>query len=311
MSQLKVVVTGGLGFIGSNVVENLLQKDYKVRIVDRHSDSSLFDGIKNVEIFQGDIREPDFAHHAIQGADSIIHLAALINVDYSIDAPRAFWENNVYGTFNIIDGVRREEKIKKLVYMSTCEVYGNIPVGKVKEDFPDPKPRSPYAASKFAAERYCLTYYITYGKPDVVIIRGFNTFGPRQKPGARGAVIPIFITRVLEDKPPLIFGDGMQVRDYVYVEDMVEGIVRALEKEGIGGEVINLPTGKEHTILGIANKIINYCGKNNLEPKFISPRKGELRRSVGDGSKARYLLGWSPRISFDEGLKRTIEYFKN
>ncbi|MFX0132123.1 MAG: GDP-mannose 4,6-dehydratase [Candidatus Hodarchaeota archaeon] len=305
-----VVVTGGLGFIGSHVVENLLMRDFKVRIIDRRLDSNLFIDKNNVELIRGDIRNPDFTYEAIKGADYVIHMAALINVDQSIDAPRAFWDNNVYGTFNLIESIRREPKIKKIIYMSTCEIYGNIVKNKANEKFPDPVPRSPYAASKFAAERYCMAYYLTFGKPEIVIIRGFNTFGPRQRSGARGAVIPIFINRVLQRKPPLIFGDGKQTRDFVYVVDMAEGIVRALEKDGIGGEVINLATGKEHTIQEVATKIIKYCDIDDVVPKFVAPRPGELRRSVGDWSKAKKLLNWNPKHSFDEGLMNTIEYIK-
>lgn len=237
----------------------------------------------------------------------IIHLAALINVDHSIQTPLPFYKTNVQGTMNLLEAIRHEPSVKKLVYMSTFEVYGNVLNGKASEETPC-DPRSPYASSKYAAERYCLSYYTTYKKPEITIIRGANTYGPRQTYGVRGAAIAIFITKILDGNPPVIFGDGNQSRDYVYVKDMAKGIADASLKMGIGGEIINLCSGKTITVKEIALKILEETG-STLKPIYEKARAGEIKGSCGDPSKALKLLGWKAETPFDEGLRETIEYY--
>ena len=241
---------------------------------------------------------------------SILHLAALINVDQSISEPRIFLDVNVQGTFNILE-VARRKGIPRFLYMSTCEVYGNIPEGRANESH-SLNPLSPYAASKFAAERYALAYSYTYDTPVISIVRGFNQFGPRQAWGKYGAVIPKFITALLAGEPVRIFGTGGQTRDYVYVKDTVRGIADIFAKDQPTGEIINLATGTEQSIKSVAEKVCLIAEKNPDEwLKYDVGRPGELMRSCGDFSKAKGLIGWEPQTSFDDGLRETFHWYKN
>jgi len=307
-----ILVTGGCGFVGSHVVERLIGKGHEVGIISRPlcKHENIRHLLPKVKLYNGDIRDTKIFDEVVKkekDVDCIVHIAALINVDESIKTPRPFWEVNVGGTFNVIECARKQDA--KVLYMSTCEVYGNIPVGKADETHLT-NPCSPYAASKLAADRYCFAYHHTYGLP-VTIIRGFNIYGPRQSAATYGAVIPKFITRVLGGQPPLVFGDGLQTRDYVFVEDVADGIVKAIDKNEFSGDVINLATGVDHTIKSVAEKVIDACGKGGkMEPEFVEARPGEMRRSVGDASKAKRVLGWTPKVGFDEGLKKTVEFFR-
>lgn len=263
----------------------------------------------HVELIKGNICDLDICKKAVDGCEIVSHLAALISVDHSIKQPRPFWEVNVGGTFNMLEAAASAE-IDRFHYMSSCEIYGNIPAPtNADENYPICIPRSPYAASKYAAESYCQAYHATYGFP-VVIIRPFNVFGPRQNPGARGAVIAKFITGVINGEPPLIFGDGKQSRDWTFVGNIVEGVFRALVSKKSIGETINLCNGIGRSVKEVAFKIIDLCGKKGkVDAKYIQARPGELFRSVGDYSKAKKILNWQPKIGFEEGLKRTIDFF--
>lgn len=307
---MKVLVTGGAGFIGSHVIERLLSLDHDVvtTIIDIDKPGKVDHLLEEIDFMEGDIRHYDDCVRAVRGVDCIIHLAALINVDHSIQVPLDFYETNVRGTMNLLEAVRNEPSVKKFVYMSTCEVYGNKLEGQLKETgLCDP--RSPYAASKYAAERYCLSYYHTYKKPEITIVRGFNTFGPRQSYGVRGAVIAIFVTNVLNGIAPTIFGSGNQQRDYVPVGDMARGIVSAVLTRDLGGEIINLASGKSISINEIATTVLQLLGSVQ-KPNYIHSRAGEVMRSCGDPSKAKELLDWEVKKNFLEGLKDTIEYFR-
>ena len=306
---MKVLVTGGAGFIGSHVVERLLELGHEVVVVlDKVCPGNVWHLGNEIKLVKGDIRNFEDCREAVKGVDTIIHLAALIHVDRSIQEPLEFYETNVRGTMNLLEAVRHEPSVKKFVYMSTAEVYGNIPWGLFKEtDLCDA--RSPYAASKYAGERYCLSYYHTYGVPEITIIRGFNTFGPRQRYGSKGAVIAIFIVSVLMGKPPVIYGTGEQRRDYVYVRDMAKGIVKAALTPGLGGKIINLASGWTQSINEIAEEVLKVTD-SKLKPERINARPGEVMRSCGDARKAFLLLGWRPETSFANGLQETVEYFR-
>lgn len=308
---MKVLVTGGAGFIGSHVVDRLLELGNEVIVVfDKNKPSKLAHREHEVSWVHGDIRDYQQCVKAVKDIEGVIHLAALINVDESIQTPLPFYETNVQGTMNLLEAIRHEPSVKKFVCMSSFEVYGNVLDGKAGEDRTLCDPRSPYASSKYAAERYCLSYYATCKKPEITIVRGANTYGPRQTYGVGGAVIAIFITKILNGSPPVIFGDGNQSRDYVYVKDMAEGIADASLKMDIGGEIINLCSGKTITIKEIALKILEETG-SILKPIYEKTRAGEIKRSCGDPSKALTLLGWKAKTPFDEGLRETIAYYRD
>jgi len=206
---------------------------------------------------------------------------------------------------NLLEACRRNDA--NFIQMSTCEVLGNIPEGKANEEYPFKQPRSPYASSKYAAESYCFAYQSTYDIP-INVVRCFNLFGPRQKSGQKGAVIPIFIDTVLKGHPPLVYGQGEQTRDYTDARDVVKGIATLLESD-YEGELFHLCSGNEISVRELSCKIIEACGVVK-RPVHIEGRPGELMRSVGDYSKAKNLLKWSPEIPFDETISDMIQYFR-
>ncbi|GAG81122.1 unnamed protein product, partial [marine sediment metagenome] len=243
---MKIAVLGGYGFIGSHVCDQLLERGLQVLVIGRchHNPLSNINHIiahKDVEFKQADIRDFKSIEKTIKNCDAIMNYAALINVDESNQSPRLFFDVNVLGAFNVLE-LARKMNIPTL-YKSSSEVFGHVPYpDKANENYPQ-VPRSPYAISKLCAERYNIVYHLTYDLP-VTISRGFNTYGPRQNAGKFGAVIPKFITRVLDNKPPMIFGDGLQTRDYVFVKDMAQADVMILEAliDGKipGGETFNI-----------------------------------------------------------------------
>ncbi|MFC2017365.1 dTDP-glucose 4,6-dehydratase [Chloroflexota bacterium] len=309
---MSIVVTGGFGFIGSHLVEELVQRGHEVKVIGLPCHLENLEAVQErSKLIRLDIRDRDAVNKAIDlEVEGVLHLAALINVDQSIESPEQFFETNVAATLDIME-VMRKKSIPKLLYMSTCEVYGNIPQGKADENYPT-NPRSPYAASKFAADRYLLAYAYTYDKPRITVIRGFNQYGPRQNAGQGGAVIPRFITKLLDGQKIQLYGDGHQTRDYLYVKDTVRGIADAFEKNLPTGEVINLGTGVDTSIRDIAIALCKLTGK---EPEryieFVRERPGELMRSCGDYSKAKRLLAWEPVVSFEQGLSLTFDWYSN
>ena len=305
---MKILVTGGAGFLGSHICDMLLKTGHEVSVLDRMCPGKVGHLIDEIGFVCGDLRKIEDCREAVRDVDAIIHLAALINVDHSIREPLEFYETNVRGTMNLLEAARHEPSVKKLVYMSTAEVYGSSE-GLLKETALCDT-RSPYAASKYAGERYCLSYHYTYDEPEITIIRGFNMYGPRQSYGSKGAVIAIFTTLALMGKPPVIFGSGEQCRDYVYVKDMARGVIEATMLEGLGGEIINLASGKTVTVNDIAKTVLELTGSKH-EIDYASARPGELFKSCGDADKARRLLGWAPEVGFYEGLQDTVEYFKS
>ncbi len=303
---MQVLVTGANGNLGNYVCEELVRGGHVVRAMTHYNTHNITRLRNKVEIVKADIRFQDECREAADGCDGIIHLAACIHVDRSRHHPLLFYETNVRGTMNMLEACRREDA--KFVHMSTCEVLGNIPEGKADEGYSVKHPCSPYGSSKHAAESYCYAYHETYGLP-INIVRGFNLFGPRQKPGGKGAVIPIFIEQVLRGQPPTIYGSGEQTRDYVDVRDVSRGIRSVLESE-YRGELFHLCTGVETSINTLAEKVIAACNAE-MVPVHVDGRPGELMRSVGDYSKAKRMLGWGPQLSFDETLREVVEYLSS
>jgi UDP-glucose 4-epimerase len=236
-------------------------------------------------------------------------LAAQIHVDRSIIEPRETYETNVLGTLNILELARRYD-IEKVIYASTSEIYGSAQYVPMDEKHPL-DPMHPYGASKLAADRMCHAYIQTYGT-NICIARFFNTYGGRQKDTGYGGAISIFTKRVMSGRPPIIFGDGKQSRDYLYIADAVRAYEAILESKRAIREPINFGTGKDVTIIAIANKIINMFGmKDKIKPVHVAPRPGEVIKLVADNTKAKEIVGWQPRYSFDQGLKSFADWYRN
>ena len=312
------LVTGGAGFIGSNIVEALVRQGKSVRVLDNCATGKLsnLEGIINqIEFIQGDIRDLSVVREAVKDVDYVLHQAALPSVPRSVDDPIATNEVNVTGTLNVLVAAR-DAKVKRVVYASSSSAYGNSPVLPKREDMPA-NPISPYAISKYAGEQYCRVFYSLYGL-ETVVLRYFNVFGPRQSPNSQyAAAIPIFINSFLEGKPPTIFGDGEQSRDFTFIENVVqanllachEKIASPLRAKDAAGEVFNIACGKRTTVNDLAGTIKNLLD-SPLEPVHGQARKGDVRHSLADITKAQRILGYEPKVDLETGLRKTIEWMK-
>ena len=311
----KVLVTGGAGFIGSHLSENCVSKGCTVVCLDSFLNGSLGNirallSHKNFKLVNGDVRDFNLLEKIVSsGIDAIVHLAAQIHVDRSIIEPRETYETNVLGTLNLLELARRYD-VEKVIYASTGEIYGSAQYVPMDEKHPL-DPLHPYGASKLAADRMCHAYIQTYGA-NICIARLFNTFGPRQKDTGYGGAISIFAKRVLSSRPPIIYGDGKQSRDYLYVEDAICAYNLILESKKPIREPVNFGTGKDVSILSVANKIVELLNaKKGMKPVHVAPRPGEVRRLVADNKRAKKLLGWQPKYSFDEGLEKFVDWYRN
>ncbi|MBI2850287.1 MAG: SDR family oxidoreductase [Chloroflexi bacterium] len=303
---MKAVVTGGAGFIGSHLIEALVARGYRVTVLDDLSSGKL-DNIReflpSVQFKQGSVTELPLLREIFQGVDYVFHLAAIASVQKSIDDPAASHEVNVTGTLNVLLAAL-ENKVKKVVFSSSAAVYGDIPVPPAKEEMA-PCPLSPYAADKLAAETYCQVFGRVYQLP-TVSLRYFNVYGPRQDPKSQYAsVIPAFMSAVKDGKPPTIFGDGEQTRDFVFVKDVVAANLLAAETDMCG--VFNISRGESVSINRLAKLIIKLTGKR-LEPVHREPRAGEIKHSLADISKAK-ASGYEPKYDLESGLAETLKWF--
>lgn len=305
------LVTGGAGFIGSNIVEELLKKGHKVKIIDSFITGTRenIEPFKNdIELIEDDIRNIDAVKKAAKGADYVLHQAALRSVPKSVDDPTLTNDINVSGTLSVFLA-SKEAGVKRVVYASSSSVYGDCDQFPEKEEFM-PKPISPYAVSKLAGEYYGYTFTKTFGL-EVVSLRYFNVFGPRQNPESKySAVIPAFIARMIEGKPPIIEGDGEQSRDFTYVKNVADANLAAAKAKDVGGEVFNIACQNAYSILDIVNGINGLLGKV-LEPEFAPTRRGDVRKTMADISKMKDLLKIEPKVDFDTGLKKTVEWFQS
>jgi UDP-glucose 4-epimerase len=263
---------------------------------------------KNFKLINGDVTDANILEKTISaGVDTIVHLAAQIHVDRSIIEPHETYTTNVLGTLNILELARRYD-VEKVVYASTSEVYGSAQCVPMNENHPLDPPH-PYGASKLAADRMCHAYIQTYAM-NICIARLFNTFGPRQKDTGYGGVISVFAKRVMSDRPPIIYGDGKQSRDYLYIDDAIKAYEKILEFEKPLKDPINFGTGKDVTIISIADKIIKLFGKSRkLKPVHVAARPGEVDQLVCDNTRANKVLDWSPKFSFDQGLKLFVDWY--
>lgn len=309
MRQKRVVITGGAGFIGSHLAEELVGRGYYVIILDDLS-TGIVENIadlltrENVKFIQGSITDIPLLQELLQGVHYVFHLAAIPSVPRSIENPRACHEVGATGTLNMLLAAR-DNGVGKVIYTSSSSVYGDTPTLPKNEDML-PNPQSPYAVTKLAGEYYCRVFYQVYGL-STICLRYFNVYGPRQNPNSQyAAVIPRFITRVSQSNPPVIFGDGEQTRDFTFVEDAVEASILAAESNA--GGVFNIGKGESVSINRLAGLIIRLM-KNSIEPIHEEPRPGDVRHSLADISKAK-TLRYNPKYSLEEGLRETIRKFR-
>jgi NAD dependent epimerase/dehydratase len=307
-----VLVTGAGGFIGSHLTEALARAGAEVRAFVRYNSRGDHgwlevadpDVSQEIEVFRGDLGNPEAVAGAMAGREVVFHLGALIPIPYSYRHPREFVTANVEGTLNVVEAARREEPAR-IVHTSTSEVYGTAQTIPIDEEHPL-HPQSPYAASKVGADQIALSFQRSFGTP-VVVARPFNTYGPRQS--AR-AVIPTIVTQALA-RDVVELGATDPTRDFLFVEDTVRGMMRCAEAEGVEGEVINLGTGIEISIGELAERVFRQLGKElpvALDQDRLRPADSEVERLVADTTKARRLLGWEPEVDLDEGLRQTIEW---
>ena len=306
----RAVVTGGAGFIGSHIADELVARGYQVAIIDdlstgnKENIAALLKQ-SNVEFIEGSIVDLSLLNKLVRGVDYVFHLAAIASVPRSVKNPQASHEVNITGTLNVLLAAR-DTSVKKVIYASSCAVYGDTPTLPIKEEML-PNPQSPYAATKLAGEYYCQVFHQVYGLP-TVCLRYFNVYGPRQDPDSQyAAVIPKFIRRVIDDKPPIIFGDGEQTRDFTFIIDVVEANILAAESEATG--VFNIGRGQSISITRLAELIIELTGIN-LKCVHEEPRPGDIIHSLADISRARS-FGYEPRYNLEEGLRKTIASFQH
>ncbi len=312
---MRILVTGSDGFIGSHLVEELVKKGYKVKAFVYYNsfntwgwlDTLSQDIMDNVEIFQGDIRDPNGVEEAVKGVDAIFHLAALIAIPFSYHSPDTYVDTNIKGTLNILQAARKQN-IKRVLITSTSEVYGTAQYVPIDEKHPF-QGQSPYSATKIGADRLAESFYRSFGLP-VTIVRPFNTYGPRQS--AR-AVIPTIVTQLLSGNEKIKLGSLTPTRDFNYVKDTANGFIAIYESDKTIGEEINIATQKEISIGELAEELIRQINPKAqivCDEQRLRPEKSEVNRLLGCNEKILRLTDWKPRYTFEEGLSETIEFLK-
>ena len=307
----RYLVTGGAGFIGSHIAEELETKGFFVRIVDNFltgKEENIASFLDGIELIRGDIRDLELCREVVKDVDYVLHQAALPSVPRSVEDPLLTNAINIEGTLNILLA-SRDASVKKVVFASSSSVYGDDEHLPKKEGL-EGNPLSPYAVTKLTGEKYCQVFSEIYGLA-TVCLRYFNVFGPRQDPFSQyAAVIPNFIMRLLSDKAPIIHGDGEQTRDFTHVANVVEANLQAALVPDVLGQVFNLGNGVQTSVNGLA-KTLTELTKKDIEPVHEEERPGDVKHSFADISKAEALLGYKPRVSLRDGLLRTIEWFRD
>ncbi len=307
---MRCVVTGGAGFIGSNLVEALLGARHSVAIVDDFSTGrreNIAPFAKRIDLFEGDIRDDALLSSAFAGAEVIFHQAALASVARSVESPYVSHDSNASGTLKVLVAAKNA-RARRVVYASSSSVYGDTPVLPKVEDM-KVRPLSPYAVAKLAGEYYCGIFPALYGL-ETVALRYFNVFGPRQDPKSEyAAVVPLFITGVLDGRAVCIHGDGEQSRDFTFVENVVQANLLAATSVNASGETFNVGVGESTTVNELYRTICDIAGRRP-DAQHTGTRAGDVRDSLADIRKARRLMGYDPRIRLREGLTRTVEYFR-
>jgi UDP-glucose 4-epimerase len=304
------LVTGGAGFIGSNIVHALVARGERVRVLDNFSTGSWsnLDPVRDrIEVLEGDLRDPDAVRAALRGVEFVSHQAALRSVPRSVDDPLSTDAVNTHGTLQLLVAAR-EAGVKRVVYASSSSVYGDSPA-LPKEESQSPAPISPYAVSKLAGEYYCRTFTRLYGL-ETVSLRYFNVFGPRQSPESKyAAVVPLFIRAAFMGEPLVIHGDGEQSRDFTYIDNVVQANLLACTQPGIAGEVFNVACNERHSVLEIARTVERLVGKR-VTIQHTAPRAGDVRHTQASIVRAERLLGYKPTVGFEEGMRRTVEWMR-
>jgi UDP-glucose 4-epimerase len=304
---VKALVTGGGGFIGSNVVRALLERGDDVRVLDNFSTGSRANlaGLENdVQLVEGDLRSYERVHAAVRGAEVVFHQGALPSVPRSVQDPLTTTAVNIEGTLNVLLAAR-DEGVRRIVNASSSSVYGNTgSLPRVETQAPDPI--SPYAVAKLAAERFCTSFSRVYGM-EIVSLRYFNVFGPRQDPTSQyAAVVPRFIRAIADREAVTVYGDGEQSRDFTFVDNVVGANLLAVDAPDVGGEILNVATGRSVTVNALADAIGLMLGKP-VERAYEPAREADVQASWADVEAAKRLLGYEPRVDFDDGLRRTAD----
>jgi nucleoside-diphosphate-sugar epimerase len=307
------LITGGAGFIGSNIATRLLDRGDRVTVLDNFSTGRKvnvepFKKNSRARIVEADVRDLAEVKKEAKKADFILHHAAIPSVQQSMKDPAETLDVNILGTLNVLVAAHAYSRVRRVVYASSSAAYGDSPTLPKVESMLN-SPLSPYAVSKIAGEDCCRMFYNSY-RVDAVALRYFNVFGPRQSPVSQyAAVVPKFINTLLRGRDPVIYGDGKQSRDFTYVENVVDANLLATETPKAGGEILNIACGSRVTILGLASFIAQILGKDP-NPRFEKARTGDVRHSLADITKAREFLGYRPRFGIEEGLKLTIEWYR-
>jgi UDP-glucose 4-epimerase len=310
MSDL-YLVTGGSGFIGSHLVEGLAARGVRVRVLDDLS-TGLRQNLEHIrpapEFLQGDVADSVMVAHAVQGASAIFHLAALASVQRSVEKPLESHRVCAEGTLAVLDAARRAG-VRRVVYAASSSAYG-IPANDVQTEEESVSPLSPYAAAKLAGEMYAQAFAATYGL-ETVRLRFFNIFGPRQRADSPySGVIALFTAALCGGCIPTIFGDGLQSRDFTYVTDVVQALIRASEVSGVSGKVYNIGTGRAVSLLQLLD-VLNRLLGTTITAKHAPARAGDVRHSRADISRARQDLGYEPSVSFEKGLEETLRWYRS
>ena len=313
----KILVTGGAGFIGSHLVDRLLNEGFVVTVIDNYCTGKLenishFQDRTGFNLIEGDIRDFNLVKKAVKGMDAIFHEAALASVSISVKDPILTNDVNVNGTLNLLKA-STEFHIKRFIFASSAAVYGDpslVHTSSKKEEMAT-NPTSPYGVSKLAAEMYIQLFYKIYGL-ETVSLRYFNVYGPRQCfdiSSNCGGAITIFTNRLLRNMSPIIYGDGEQTRDFVFVQDIVEANMLALKSTDVAGNVFNIGTGKEESLNKVGNSLKEIIDKKDLKCIHVEPRTTDIRHGYADISKAQEILGYSPRIPLSVGLSKTVDWY--
>jgi UDP-glucose 4-epimerase len=310
MSEL-ALVTGGAGFIGSHLVAALAARGQRVRVLDDLGTglAANLDVVRPApELVEGDVSDPAAVARCVEGAGVVYHLAALASVQKSVEAPDESHRVCALGTLNVLDAARRKG-VRRVVYAASSSAYG-MPPGDVQTEDDPLCPLSPYAAAKLAGEMYCQAFAATYGL-ETVRLRFFNVFGPRQRPDSPySGVIALFVAALTQGRAPTVHGDGLQSRDFVFVSDVVQALLRSAEAPGVSGKVFNIGTGRSVNLLELLAALNRLLG-TDVAPRHGPPRAGDVRHSRADISRARRELGYEPAVPFEQGLAETLRWYRS